>query len=329
MIAFGTVPSIAYYDFDKVEKTLKLGAEPILIGRAIECQIRTEDAVVSRRHARIVLDADEYWIEDLGSLSGVFIGTEKVKRAKVIPGELIVMGSLVVRLVAEGSSQPGSDRVDVTATPQMAAQLEAAQAEIAELKKANERLRSNTTAASGLDTELKRARDDAARERKVRQTAVEGEREATKKSAALTAEIERLRGESDKLRADVDAARAAARGGTQANEGETTAALAALRAESAALRAEPAALRAEIDRAHADGAALRAELTAALADGAALRADAGKAGAIEAALQDELDRARANESALNGEIEALRADAAAIQAQLATARSDGDALSNL
>ena len=95
------MPRLTYYDFDKVEKQLDLGAEPVLIGRATECQIRTEDAVVSRRHARIVLDGGDYWIEDLGSMSGVFVGAEKVQRAKMVPGEPAVMGSLVVYVVPE------------------------------------------------------------------------------------------------------------------------------------------------------------------------------------------------------------------------------------
>ena len=41
--------------------------------------------------------------------------------------------------------------------------------------------------------ELKRAQDDAARERKVRQTAVEAEKDAQKKLAAATAELTQLR----------------------------------------------------------------------------------------------------------------------------------------
>src|SRR5437868_6369148 len=94
---------LTYYDFDKVEKTLDLGDEPVLIGRATECQIRTEDAVVSRRHARISNVDGEYWIEDLGSLSGVYVGAEKVTRARMMPGEPAVMGSLVVYVVAEAT----------------------------------------------------------------------------------------------------------------------------------------------------------------------------------------------------------------------------------
>src|SRR5437867_13294751 len=92
---------LTYYDFDKIEKTLDLSDEPVLIGRSTECQIRTEDAVVSRRHARIILDGGDYWIEDLGSLSGVYVGAEKITRAKMVPGEPAVMGSLVVYVVAD------------------------------------------------------------------------------------------------------------------------------------------------------------------------------------------------------------------------------------
>src|SRR4030095_1862269 len=113
------MPTLTYYDFDKVERTVELGTEPVLIGRAVECQIRTEDAVVSRRHARIVYDGTEYWVEDLGSLSGVYVGTEKVARARVLPGEPIVMGSLVIRMlpeVTEFESEP-TESQRVASTP--------------------------------------------------------------------------------------------------------------------------------------------------------------------------------------------------------------------
>src|SRR4051812_20576445 len=103
------MPMLTYYDFDKVEKTIEIGTEPVLIGRATDCQIRTEDAVVSRRHARILLDGGEYWIEDLGSLSGVYLGAEKITRARFVPGDLIVMGSLVIRMLPPAMTNESSD----------------------------------------------------------------------------------------------------------------------------------------------------------------------------------------------------------------------------
>lgn len=68
------MPTLVYHDSDGQEKTLEIGADEVLIGRALECHIRTNDAKVSRRHARIVWE-DGYWIEDLGSSNCVFVGT--------------------------------------------------------------------------------------------------------------------------------------------------------------------------------------------------------------------------------------------------------------
>jgi pSer/pThr/pTyr-binding forkhead associated (FHA) protein len=189
------MPTLTYYDFDKIERTIDLGAEPLLIGRAVECQIRTEDAVVSRRHARIVFDGAEYWVEDLGSLSGVYVGTEKVARARVVPGEPIVMGSLVIRMLAE--APPSFETENTESQALAAAQLELAHQEIEQLKGTIEQLRTEVataataaTAAAGpgaaAAAELQRAREDVARERKVRQAAVDGEKDAHRKLALLT-----------------------------------------------------------------------------------------------------------------------------------------------
>src|SRR5262249_58805782 len=46
-------------------------------------------------------DGEGYWIEDLGSSNGVFLGTERVTRARLPPGEVAVIGSLMVRLVPD------------------------------------------------------------------------------------------------------------------------------------------------------------------------------------------------------------------------------------
>src|SRR6478735_4154924 len=104
------MPKLIYHDSDGVDKSLNMGAEPILIGRANEAQIQTQDAMVSRRHARIVWDGN-YWIEDLGSSNGVFVGTEKVQRAAIRPGDTVSCGSLVLRLLPDAS--PRASQVDI------------------------------------------------------------------------------------------------------------------------------------------------------------------------------------------------------------------------
>jgi FHA domain len=96
------MPKIIYHDSDGVDKAIVLSSEPIMIGRATECQIQTQDAMVSRRHARIFWDGS-YIIEDLGSSNGVYVGNEKVTRAPIRPGDTVTCGSLVLKLMPDTS----------------------------------------------------------------------------------------------------------------------------------------------------------------------------------------------------------------------------------
>ena len=51
-----------------------------LIGRSSECQVTIEDPLVSRQHARILIDGDEAVLEDLGSRNGVKLNGAPVKK---------------------------------------------------------------------------------------------------------------------------------------------------------------------------------------------------------------------------------------------------------
>ncbi len=114
MLASSRLPKLIYHDSDGVDKVINLGAEPLLIGRATECHIQTQDAMVSRRHARIVWDGN-YVIEDLGSSNGVYVGNEKVQRAPIRPGDTVTCGSLVLRLMPDTS--PRMNPAPTAATP--------------------------------------------------------------------------------------------------------------------------------------------------------------------------------------------------------------------
>src|ERR1700760_2460072 len=95
------MPTLHYNDSDGIDRIVPIGAEQVLIGRATDCHIQSSDARVSRKHARIFHEADSYWIEDLGSSNGVFLGTERISRARLPRGEVAVMGSLRVRLAPD------------------------------------------------------------------------------------------------------------------------------------------------------------------------------------------------------------------------------------
>src|SRR5260370_4399961 len=88
-----------------MDKVVLVGSEPILIGRATECQVQTQDAMVSRRHARIYWEGN-YWIEDLGSSNGVYVGNDKVQKAPFRIGDTVTCGSLVLRLMPDTTPRP-------------------------------------------------------------------------------------------------------------------------------------------------------------------------------------------------------------------------------
>ena len=85
-----------YRDVSGTTGTVELSAAPAVIGRATDCQIQTQDAQVSRRHARVVFDGASFWIEDTGSANGVFVGSERVTRALLRHGTVFRCGHMEV-----------------------------------------------------------------------------------------------------------------------------------------------------------------------------------------------------------------------------------------
>lgn len=108
------MPKLVYHDSSGTKGTVEMGAETILIGRAADCQIQTQDGLVSRRHARVSYDG-AYWIEDNGSANGVYVGSERVQRYKLRPGDVFRCGHLEVRFEVEDMN-----RTSVTAAPSAA-----------------------------------------------------------------------------------------------------------------------------------------------------------------------------------------------------------------
>ena len=71
-------------------------AKRVLLGRAADADLLLDDEGVSRRHAQIVLDGADYWIEDLGSTNGILVNGEKVKRAILSDSDRIQVGTNVL-----------------------------------------------------------------------------------------------------------------------------------------------------------------------------------------------------------------------------------------
>jgi hypothetical protein len=77
-------------------KTIPIEKSEIFIGRDIANDVLINDAEVSRRHARISIQAGNYVIEDLGSTNGTFVNGQKLAGPRVLRvGDTVMFGENV------------------------------------------------------------------------------------------------------------------------------------------------------------------------------------------------------------------------------------------
>ncbi|WP_444995823.1 FHA domain-containing protein [Aliikangiella sp. IMCC44359] len=91
---------------DVVINKWEISEEVVIIGRAKDCDIQIDDQSVSSKHARLVTETDPYmdnvkvfYLEDLKSTNGTELNKRKVKREKVLDGDLIKIGFNEFRFV--------------------------------------------------------------------------------------------------------------------------------------------------------------------------------------------------------------------------------------
>lgn len=89
---------------------VELAEGETLIGRSPKCEIVLDDPLVSRTHARLVVNRGAVTVEDLKSANGVLVNGEALMRARVLQsGDRVVIGQQSFQLVvgAKGSDSPG------------------------------------------------------------------------------------------------------------------------------------------------------------------------------------------------------------------------------
>lgn len=80
---------------------------PTYVGRALDCAIRTDDAMVSRKHSMIRMEGGAFVVEDLGSSNGTHVNDVRVTKQPLAHNDVVRCGSLWLRYVEEGPvSQP-------------------------------------------------------------------------------------------------------------------------------------------------------------------------------------------------------------------------------
>jgi pSer/pThr/pTyr-binding forkhead associated (FHA) protein len=65
---------------------IELTGAPVLIGRAEDSTLILDDDYASTRHARLTLQGNSYWLEDLGSTNGTYLDRTRVSTPVPVPG---------------------------------------------------------------------------------------------------------------------------------------------------------------------------------------------------------------------------------------------------
>lgn len=93
------------YDFDQAE---------VLIGRDVGCDVRLDNAGVSRKHAKLFMRGDTIEAVDLGSGNGTFVNGQKVDRVVISGRDTVRIGkfTLSCKLTEEGAPAPANSSVE-------------------------------------------------------------------------------------------------------------------------------------------------------------------------------------------------------------------------
>jgi FHA domain/zinc-ribbon domain len=71
-----------------------------LVGRSPECDIFLDDVTVSRRHAEILREGDEFTIRDLGSLNGTYVNRKRIESTTLQDDDEVQIGKYRLTFLA-------------------------------------------------------------------------------------------------------------------------------------------------------------------------------------------------------------------------------------
>jgi len=107
------MPSIVVKSGSERERVVRVGQEPIVVGRNPSCAIRLDDRGVSRSHAEVVYQDGLWFVRDLGSSNGTRLNKKPVDSDK-LPlknNDTIQVGETTLRFVDDAASKPESGRI--------------------------------------------------------------------------------------------------------------------------------------------------------------------------------------------------------------------------
>jgi pSer/pThr/pTyr-binding forkhead associated (FHA) protein len=95
----GAPTHVVVVDGANAGETVSLDDAPILVGRGSDAAIRLDDDYVSTRHARIASSGDQWFVEDLGSTNGTYIGAHRLTQPTTLElGSRVRIGKTTLEL---------------------------------------------------------------------------------------------------------------------------------------------------------------------------------------------------------------------------------------
>ncbi len=96
-------PALVFLSGELIAVPIPLEREEVILGRALEADVRINDTLVSRQHARINAAPSEsrvsmeYTLHDLDSRNGTFLNGRRIKRERLENGDKITVGETLLR----------------------------------------------------------------------------------------------------------------------------------------------------------------------------------------------------------------------------------------
>lgn len=99
--------TLKFVNVEGVDEVVHIGPDrpELTIGRHKDCDLRTNNNTVSRRHARFEFKDGEYLVVDLESANGTYYKREKVSQAVLSSGETVFVGNLPVEFLYDQADQ--------------------------------------------------------------------------------------------------------------------------------------------------------------------------------------------------------------------------------
>lgn len=104
-----------------VLKELQVGTRAVSIGRSPDNDLHVDNLAVSSHHAKIFVEEGRLVVEDMNSLNGTFVNSQRIKRVTLKPGDVVMVGkhSIEVRGEADSMPAPGVSTAPKAAAPKL------------------------------------------------------------------------------------------------------------------------------------------------------------------------------------------------------------------